>query len=114
MPGARSRSERFDEWVLGVVDGLEARLGDALDGVEFAVEDVPPSAPAPWEHGAVPLGRYFPADIGLSHRIVIYRRPVEQRAERDELPDLVRDVVVEQIAQMLGREPEDVDPEYRG
>lgn len=115
LPGARTRAEQFDELVLGVVERLERRLGRDLDGVEFAVEEVPPSSPAPWEHGAVPLGRYFPADAaaGLSHRIVVYRRPVIARAEgRDELGALVRDVLVEQIAQLLGRSPEDVDPDY--
>ncbi len=101
--------------MLGVVERLERRLGRELDGVEFGVEEVPPSAPAPWEHGAVPLGRYFPADgaAGQPHRIVVYRRPVVGRVEgSDELSALVRDVLVEQIAHMLGREPEDIDDEY--
>jgi glycosyltransferase involved in cell wall biosynthesis len=84
-----------------------------LEGTEFAVEDVPPSNPAPWEHGGVPGGRYFPPDAGLPARIVIYRRPVESRAtDPFDLADLVRDVVVEQVAHMLGRSPEDVDPQY--
>lgn len=115
LPGARTRAEQFDELVLGVVERLERRLGRDLDGVEFAVEEVPPSSPAPWERGAVPLGRYFPSDAaaGLTHRIVVYRRPVIARAEgHDELGALVRDVLVEQIAQLLGRSPEDVDPDY--
>ncbi len=117
LPGARTRAERFDDDVLDAVERLEKRWGAELAGVEFGVEDVPPSAPAPWEEGTVPLGRYFPADAlaGLSHRIVVYRRPIETRAEgpRD-LADLVRDVVVEQVAHLLSRAPEDVDPEYRG
>lgn len=115
LPGARTRAEQFDEIVLDVVERLERRLGRELDGVEFAVEEVPPSAPAPWEQGAVPLGRYFPADApaGLTHRIVVYRRPVVARAEGpDDLSALIRDVLVEQIAHMLGRAPEDVDPHY--
>lgn len=117
LPGARTRAERFDDEVLAAVERLERRWGKALEGVEFGVEDVPPSAPAPWEEGNVPLGRYFPADAmaGLSHRVVLYRRPIETRAEdlRD-LRDLVRDVVVEQVAHLLSREPEEIDPEYGG
>jgi len=63
----------------------------------------------------VPLGRYFPADAGLPARIVVYRRPVETRAlDAEELEDLVRDVVVEQVAHLLGRSPDEVDPEYSG
>ena len=52
------------------------------------------------------------ARAGLSSRIVIYRRPVASRAQGDdELTELVRRVVVEQVALMLGRSPEEIDPE---
>lgn len=113
LPAYRTRAERFDDLVLDAVELLERRWSRQLDGTEFAVEDVPPSDPAPWEHGGVPLGRYFPADAGLPARIVLYRRPVESRAnDPADLADLVRDVVVEQVAHMLGRSPEDVDPDY--
>jgi hypothetical protein len=43
----------------------------------------------------------------------VYRRPVESRAlDVADLGELVRDVVVEQVAHLLGKAPEDVDPEY--
>lgn len=115
LPGARSRAEQFDDEVLAAVERVERRWGAALEGVEFGVEDVPPSAPAPWEQGSIPLGRYFPADAlaGLSHRVVLYRRPIETRAEdARELRELVRDVVVEQVAHLLSKKPEDIDPDY--
>ncbi|NYD85209.1 metallopeptidase family protein [Cellulomonas oligotrophica] len=112
-PGYRTRAERFDDLVLDAVEELEQRWSAQLAGTEFAVEDVPPSNPAPWERGGVPLGRCFPADAGLPHRVVVYRRPVEQRAaDPADLADLVRDVVVEQVAHLLGRSPDDVDPGY--
>jgi predicted Zn-dependent protease with MMP-like domain len=115
LPAYRTRAERFDDLVLAAVERLEKRWSRQLDGAEFAVEDVPPSQPAPWEHGGVPLGRYFPADAGLAPRIVVYRRPVETRAlDAEELEDLVRDVVVEQVAHLLARSPDEVDPEYSG
>jgi len=114
VPAYRTRAERFDELLLAAVDRLEKRWPKQLEGTEFAVEEVPPSGPAPWERG-VPLGRYFPADVGLPARIVVYRRPVESRAEdAADLADLVRDIVVEQIAHLLDRDPEEVDPDYRG
>lgn len=114
MPAYRTRAERFDDLVLDAVERIERRWAKQLSGTEFAVEDVPPSNPAPWERGGVPLGRYFPADAGLPARIVIYRRPVESRAgDALDMADLVRDVVVEQVAHMLGRSPDDVDPDYR-
>ncbi|MBT0994627.1 metallopeptidase family protein [Cellulomonas sp. DKR-3] len=113
MPAFRTRAQRFDDLVLDAVEHLERHWGRQIEGTEFAVEDVPPSNPAPWEHGGVPLGRYFPADAGLPPRIVVYRRPVESRAaDATDLADLVRDVVVEQVAHMLGRDPQEIDPTY--
>lgn len=80
--------------------------------MQFAVEEVPPSDPAPWEHGVV-LGRGFGAEprAGLPTRIVLYRRPITSRSADDaELAGLIRRVVVEQVALMLGRRPEEIDP----
>jgi len=114
VPAHRTRAERFDEHVLATVQRLEASWGRELTGTEFAVEDVPPSDPAPWEHGGVPMGRYFPAESGQPGRILVYRRPVESRAvDAADLADLVRDVVVEQVAHMLARSPEEIDPHFR-
>ncbi len=113
VPAWRSRSDRFDDAVLDAVERLERRWSDELDGVEFAVEDVPPSDPSPWEHGEVPLGRYFPEVGELPHRIVVYRRPVETRAGPErEVSALVFDVVVEQVAHLVGLTPEQIDPRY--
>lgn len=111
LPAHRTRAERFGDLVLDSVERLEVRWGKELDGVEFAVEDVPPSNPAPWESGGVPLGRSFPAQPGLPPRIVVYRRPVESRAaDADELGELTHEVVAEQVAHLLGRSPDEVDP----
>ena len=47
-------------------------------------------------------------------RIVVYRRPVETRAnDRRELVALVNDVVVEQVAAMLEVDPHELDPATR-
>jgi predicted Zn-dependent protease with MMP-like domain len=113
VPAWRSRAARFDDLVLDAVEVLEQRWSGELEGVEFAVEDVPPSDPAPWEHGEVPLGRFFPAQGELPPRVVVYRRPVETRAaEPREVAALTHDVVVEQVAHLLGLSPEQVDPRY--
>jgi predicted Zn-dependent protease with MMP-like domain len=46
---------------------------------------------------------------------VLFRRPIEHRCEtRDELQALVLTVVVEQVAELLGMDAEDVDPRYGG
>lgn len=113
-PANRSRAERFDDHVIAVIARIELAWAGQLRGTEFAVEDVPPSDPAPWEDGSVPLGRCFPADSGQPARIVVYRRPVEARAfDEEDLEDMVRDVVVEQVAHLLSRSPEEIDPRYQ-
>ncbi|MCB7137174.1 metallopeptidase family protein [Cellulosimicrobium marinum] len=114
-PAARTRAEKFDDVVLDVVEHVERSWAKQLRGTEFAVEDVPPSDPAPWESGTVPLGRCFPAESGQPARVVVYRRPVEARAlDAEDLEDLVRDVVVEQVAHLLARSPEEIDPRWSG
>lgn len=113
VPSYRTRAERFDELVLATVQRLERSWSKQLSGTEFAVEDVPPSDPAPWEEHGVPMGRYFPGGDGLAPRIVVYRRPIETRAlDADDLAELIRSIIVEQVAQMLGRAPEEIDPGY--
>src|SRR5674476_418568 len=47
-----------------------AIAGTTLGDLEFAVEDVPPSDPAPWESSEVPLGRLFAAQGKMPARIV--------------------------------------------
>lgn len=107
VPVMATRSARFDELVLDAAETLERRLEHGL-GVELAVEEVPPADPAPWEHG-VPLGRLFPAERTLPARLVLYRRPIVQRAHDDaELAAIVYEVMAEQVARMLGRDPEDL------
>jgi Zincin-like metallopeptidase len=113
-PVSRTRAERFDDLVRDEARRLEQRWSRELSGVEFAVEEVPPVEP--WADGAdaVPLGGVLPAADGRPPRIVVYRRPVEARGGDDERDRarLVRDIVVEEVADLLGLSPESVDPTY--
>lgn len=116
MPLSRTRAEIFDDLVLDTVEGLEQRYAKDLAGVEFAVEDVPPDLNVydsdVLEDGEVPLARLLPGRPGqgtVPPRIVLYRRPLEIRAvDRDDLADLVHDVIIEQVANLLGIDPEDL------
>ena len=112
MPLSRSRAERFDDLVLDAVERLDRRWGDQLAAVEFAVEQVPDSDPPALSSDPVPLARVRPATGGEPARIVLYRRPLENRAEPAELPALVHDVVVEHFAELLGLRPGEVDPQW--
>lgn len=104
-----SRSDTFDELVLSGVERLEQALHRELTDIEVAVEDVPPSDPAPWEE-RVPLGRAFPAQRGHAARVVLYRRPIESRAASEaDLADLIDEVLSEQIAAITGIRPDDIN-----
>ncbi|WP_235945289.1 metallopeptidase family protein [Metallococcus carri] len=102
-----TRGRLFDEAVLDSFERVEGRLEGRPD-IELAVEDVPPSDPAPWED-RVALGRAFPAVGGTPARVVIYRRPIETRVtSQDDLADLIETVVAENVAGLLGRNPDDL------
>jgi hypothetical protein len=88
-PLARSRAERFDELVLDAVERLDRGWHDQLARVEFAVEDVPDLDG--WDRDWVPLTR---ASASRQLRL------------------LVADVVAEQVAELVGVEPEEIDPSY--
>lgn len=108
-----TRAEQFDELVLDAASRMEHHAGKALGDLEFAVEDVPPSDPAAWESSDVPLGRLFAAQGKMPARIVVYRRPVETRTgDARELAALVNDIIVEQVASLLGVDPRELDAGY--
>lgn len=56
-----------------------------------------------------------PASPSTPARIVVFRRPIEHRcADRTEASALVLDVLVEQVAELLGLDPAEVDPRDDG
>lgn len=112
VPAARSRRERFDRTVVSVAAELEQRWGEHLGGAQFAVEEIP-WLPDDWSADVVPLAALAPATPSTPTRIVLFRRPLEQRAENAaDLAALVHTVLVEQIAELLGVPVEEIDPRY--
>ncbi|MEV5243234.1 metallopeptidase family protein [Streptomyces cinnamoneus] len=122
VPLSVSRAEAFVDLVQDSAERLERRWPQ-LASVDFLVHEVPvPPAGAGAADAAlealldgesVPLGRYLAAHGDTPDRIVVYRRPVEIRTKtRDERALLVHEVVVEQVAELLGLAPESVDPRY--
>lgn len=119
VPLWRSRADRFDDLVRDAINDLEQRWAHELEGVEFAVEDVPPPGTGFDEGvvadetagGPVPLGRLLLGDRQTPSRVVVYRRPLEARAsDRADLGELIHEVVVDQVAQLLGLDPDVIDP----
>jgi predicted Zn-dependent protease with MMP-like domain len=115
LPGYRTRSDRFDDFVLDSAERLHDIWGKPLDGVRFAVDEIPPGLEQlVADRAPAPMGAYSPATAEEGPVITLYRRVVEQACgTRDELQDLVHDVVVEYTAEMLGVPPESLDPVYR-
>ncbi len=144
VPLNRSRADQFDDVVREAVAHLDHRWSAELAEVEFVVDEVPPTEapdeaalasadgaePAPETvdlvesdeedlAGLVRLSRLLPASgSGRNTRppqIVLYRRPLELRAlDPDDLAELVLDVLIHEVADLLGVGPEVIDPEGHG
>lgn len=112
VPATRSPREVFDSIVLGVVRRLEERWQDELGRIEFAVEETP-MVPQDWTSDTVPLASLVRGTGATPTRIVLFRRPIELRCEtRSDLNAMVLAVLVEQVSELLGLAPEEVDPGY--
>jgi predicted Zn-dependent protease with MMP-like domain len=116
VPLALSRREEFDEQVLAaaekVDDFLVLERGVTLLDVDFVVEEMPLFAEGE-EPDVVPFGRVEPARGTTPATVVIYRRTLELRSEPGEdRAELIHDAVVEQIADLLGLDVDDVDPGF--
>lgn len=113
-PELRTPRERFDDLALGIVTEIDRRWQDRLGLVEYAVEDTP-QIPDDWSTGTVPLSSLVRGSGATPTRLVLFRRPIERRCEsRADLEAMVLTVVVEQVAELLGMDAEDVDPRYEG
>lgn len=126
LPAFRSRRDRFDDLVRAAFEELERRWPDALASAEFFVEEVPPPDAVSEARqlgardglvadqtpgGAVPLGRVRRATADAPARFVVYRHPVEVRTDDPhDLAHLVREIVVDLVAELLDLDPDEVDP----
>jgi hypothetical protein len=112
VPLLRSPRAVFDTIVLSLVQELEERWHDELGLVEFAVEETP-WVPDDWSADTVPLASLVRGSGGRPTRLVLFRKPIELRSEtRSDLSAMVLTVLVEQVSELLGRPPEEIDPRY--
>ncbi len=125
-PARRTRGQQFDRLVLEAFAPLDARWHDRLTKLDIAVDDVPKIRPlhpdsVTWPDevvadGPVPLSRLIPAgvdrhNVATRARVVLFRKPLELRAhDPEDLLDLLREVLVQQLATYLGVDPEIIDP----
>lgn len=112
VPARRTPAERFDQMALRIMRAVVGRWTGELGDVELAVEEVP-VIPQHWASPTVPLSSYVEAAGSGRPRLVLFRRPIEHRAENlAELEALLLTVIVEQLAEVLGLPVEDVLPGY--
>lgn len=113
LPRYRTSGGMFDDMVAAQIRRLSEGWPDLVKPVQFAVEDVPPSQPAPWEDNPSLDSQCFPAGQGLPARIVLYRLPLQMHSEsRMELQWAIRDELVSRLAELYGRRPEEIDPDW--
>ncbi|MDO4606531.1 MAG: metallopeptidase family protein [Bowdeniella nasicola] len=114
LPGRRSPREEFAHLVASYARDLIRRYPQLAE-VEFAIEDIPPSAPGRFEPHAITLARTFAADRShaLACRMVFYRLPMATRARHyGGLANLVRCAMAQQCADYLGVPPEQIYPDF--
>ncbi|MCF8610316.1 metallopeptidase family protein [Gordonia sp. HY285] len=129
IPARRTRSDAFDRAAVDAFAELDARWHDRLTGLDVAVDDIPGTLPrgadpSEWEtvawpeevtaDGPVPLARLIPAAVDAQGRptraqIVLFRRPLELRALDDDLHELLREVLIQQVATYLGVDEDTVE-----
>lgn len=126
VPRWTSRSATFDQAVLDAYAPIEARFRDRLTHLDLAVDMVPRMRLSPGAllseeiaaDGPVPLGRLVPAGVDekgqpTRARIVVFRRPIEQRAAgAAELDDVLGHVLAYLVAVHLNVAPTVVDPSW--
>lgn len=101
--------QSFDAAVFDTVEHLKNSWAASLANVEFVVSEVPREADLAVEQ--IHLGTIERRDG--CQRVIIFRRPIELRSEgKDDVEQLVFQTVVEQVAELLGLEPAEVDDEY--
>lgn len=113
LPRYRTRTGMFDDMVAAQVRRLGQAWPELIRPLQFAVEDVPPSDPTPWQTEPNMTSQCFPASHGIPARVVLYRMPLQTEAPTKlELQLAVRDELVARIAELHGRRPEEIDPDW--
>jgi len=127
IPRYRTRSMRFDQAVLEAYAPLQNAYFEQLVGVDLAVDTVPrmrlrTDSLLPDDivaDGPVPLGRVLQAGVDPNGqptraRIVIFRMPVEQRAQgAQERSELLTWILTALVANYLNLDPRDIDPGFQ-
>lgn len=121
VPRPQSAADYFISCVSDSVRRIQLTCPDALLGVDVGVQEVPGNFAWRGAFGkgdqleppaSVPLAAALDADAARPAQIVMYRRPLERRAEdRADLHDLVHYTLVEQLSALTTRPMNEIDPD---
>ena len=112
LPQRRTGAERFADNLRDAIARTARACPQALIGVEIGFEDVP-AAPQQWRPDRVPVAAAMPAQAGRRAQVVLFRRPLEHRADSPaELRRLVHRALVEQLSALTGISLTELDPGY--
>lgn len=111
---------------LEAYEPIERRWKQRVAALDIAVDEIPRIAaknpenvqwpPEVVADGPIPLARLIPAGVDVRGnatraRILLFRKPIERRASDSvDLGDLLREILVAQVATYLDVEPSVVDP----
>lgn len=99
----------FADCLRGSLARIAVTCPSALAGIDVGFEDVPTLTDS-W-YDSVPLAAAVTARPGSNAQLVLYRRPLEHRANgRRELARLVHRTIVEQLAALTGIAATEIDP----
>jgi hypothetical protein len=112
VPINESSVEKFERLLTEAIEDFAVRLGPQLKNIEIGFEEIPSNRDLVLSETNVPLGR---TEIANPSQVVIYRKPIEMRAQGIlELDRKIRDVLAELIGSLIGLRPIDIDPDYAG
>ncbi|MDF7663981.1 metallopeptidase family protein [Bifidobacterium sp. ESL0763] len=115
LPRYRTNGGMFDDLVVSQLRRLSQAWPNLVGPVQFAVEDVPPSDPVPWQAHSRVTSQCFPAAHGIPARIVLYRMPMQMHhPDRYHLQWAIRDALAARLGDLYGRRPEEIDPDWTG
>ncbi|MFZ2511591.1 MAG: metallopeptidase family protein [Gordonia sp. (in: high G+C Gram-positive bacteria)] len=125
VPAFRTRSARFDRAAVTAFAEIDRHWHNALTGLDLAVDDIPrmlprESATVQWPDevtadGPVPLARLIGAGVDATGRatraqLILFRRPIELRAHDDvPLTEILRELLIQQVATYLGVDEETIE-----
>ncbi|MDO4913642.1 MAG: metallopeptidase family protein [Bifidobacteriaceae bacterium] len=106
LPRYRTKNGLFDDIIASQVRQLSHRFPKYVTNIQFAVEDVPPSSPMPWESNTITFSQSFNKSHGIPARIVLYRLPIQNHSEtRIELQYLIHNEIILQLAKLYDTDP---------